>query len=431
VKKSKACVTSLSGLLPRLWAHFRTSADAPSATVSKTEFCRWLAEERRRTPSSVYQGALLKNMSKPRGARLVQRMGFRFKDPSSKGSWSVDNLQGFLQRSLGARERRRTEVAWNDYVASYSASAGGDGSIELHRDVTTRPLVATVEKHTRGSKAFPTSQVKIVVTAKSRRQEAERKRKTIKVMRRSADLLPAVVIRPAPSAGPPQWTLIYLHGLGGSALGNYVDKPHYFLDGSVALKVVVPTAPSRELSCYPWWHKRKPKSGGRAQWHLQKFLAWYDYLSDNDGKREDELDLESLIAIRTVIHDIIKREAALLGGRPERVILGGKSQGCCTALDAALTYPEALGGIIGLVGHLLSCTPVAPDGAQAAVPIHFFHEPEDKLMQWHWVEAAERRLRDAGYNIHSRHCPDPGRGGHFIEGVEGRWIRTALKSICK
>lgn len=428
--QAKACLAHHGSLLPRLWAHFRPSADACSARLTQAQLRKWLAEEMSGAAKDTRYRDLHRSILTRSGARLKQKMGFRFKDPSPKGSWGVDNLQGFSQKALGPAGKHRIEFVWHDYMASFRLRTQGKSFWHLQRTLATQAVVARVEQFKESSEAFPLPQVMYTVTAKSRCNQAGDRRRHIKIKRRTVDLLPAVVIRPVLPAGPPQWTLIYLHGLGSSALGNYADRPHYFLDGSIPVKVVVPTAPSRELSCYPWWQKRKPSNGGPAQWHLQKFRAWYDYLTDNDGKREDELDLESLHEIRSAIHSIIEHEVFLLGGNARHVILGGKSQGCGTAVDAALTYPKPLGGVIGLVGHVLSCTPVDPGGVQAAVPMHFFHEPEDTIMQWHWVQATEQRLRNAGYNVHSRHCRDPEGRGHMIEGVEGRWIRSALRSIC-
>lgn len=356
--------------------------------------------------------------------RLQQRLGFRFKDPSKSGTWGVDNLVGFNSRLV--RKRRHEQVSWDVYRASYRLSLLSPDTLELGRSVGRKVVSTSVEKRRRGDPGGALAGELITVTCKTRSDKALDRRKRIRVVRRTADLLPAVIIRPP--SGPQQWTLIYLHGLGSSALGNYSDRPHYFVDGSIALKVVVPTAPSREVSCYDGWWERTCSTAPR--WRLAKFLSWYDYLSNYDGRREDAIDWQSLGAIQRALHSIIRHEIRELGGRASRVIVGGKSQGCCTALDATLTYPQALGGFVGVVGHLLSCTPVEPEGPQAATPLHFFHEPEDTMMRWEWVQRGERRLREAGYRVSARRRPDPEGHGHFVEGVEGAWIRSALRSIC-
>merc|ERR1719352_1761648 len=102
------------------------------------------------------------------------------------------------------------------------------------------------------------------MTCHSRRKMAEDSRKRIKVERCAANLLPAVTLRLLQPPGSDRWTFIYLHGLGSSALGNYVDRPHYFLDGYTSLKVIVPTAPLRELTCFDtWWVTTKSADGSK------------------------------------------------------------------------------------------------------------------------------------------------------------------------
>jgi len=337
-----------------------------------------------------------------------------------------------------------TAASWESNVAVFKLKVVSKDSFEIWRTARSRLVSAKVERHRKQETSRPLAQEMITITAHSRCREARDRRKRIRVVKRTADLLPAVIVLPVQK---PQWTLIYLHGMGSSALGNYADRPHYFITDAAAVKVIIPTAPLREVSCFDnWWEKKKGRDGAekkgsakknkrrlrqQTRWRLATFRSWYDYTSNNDGRREDELDWDSLHAMQKALHGIVLREAKKLGGRYDRILLGGKSQGCATALDAALTFPHQLGGFIGLVGHLLSCTPVDPDGPQAKTPLHFFHEPNDDIIQWKWVQKTEQRMRDAGYDVHSRHCSDPDGHGHFIEGVEGRWIRSALAAICK
>lgn len=244
-------------------------------------------------------------------------------------------------------------------------------------------------------------------------------------------LLPAIVM--TPDAGTPQWTLIYLHGMNETAFKSYADHPHFFMNRHTPIKVVCLTAPQREMGCYDgWWDKVRQRKGEKTKvvWKLRRFHAWFDYLTHSDGNVEDHSDEGSLREVRGILHGIIHHEASLLGGRYDRILLGGKSQGCCTALDAVLRFPERLGGFIGVVGHLLACTPVQQGSAQANTPLHFFHEAEDDVHQWSWVCHAEQCLVSAGFDVrsHRSHCSE-GRG-HYVLGTEGRWIRAALRSLC-
>mmetsp|Transcript_21000 Transcript_21000/g.44724 ORF Transcript_21000/g.44724 Transcript_21000/m.44724 type:complete len:488 (-) Transcript_21000:22-1485(-) len=447
---SRAGAREIRALLPRIWRQFRSASSTSSAATAAASASvgvqvaslpvkglrLWL--QGLRGPVSrlgfAQVGALrdvLRDVERLK--RLRQRLGFRFKDPSQDGSWGVENIVGHVERAAGpGPKKRHAKVSWDISAASFQLRLLERDVVEVRRCMDKEVVCTRVEKRRHGEPGGPLAEELIAVTACGRRKEAWDRRKKIRVVRRTCDLLPAVILRPP--SGPQRWTLIYLHGLGSSALGNYADRPHYFVDGSVAIKVVIPTAPSRELTCFDsWWlkNRRTPDTpSGAPRYRLQKFLSWYDYVSNHDGRREDTIDWNSLGAMQRALHHLIRSEASELGGRTDHIILGGKSQGCCTALDAALTFPQPLGGFIGLVGHLLSCTPVERGGPQAAVPFHFFHEVEDRIMQWAWVQKGEQKLRDAGYSVHSRHCRDPEGHGHFIEGVEGQWIRSALRTLC-
>lgn len=430
-----AAAAEIHALIPRIWRQYRAKrrcvsgrcATTASAILSFGQMRSWLHKH----CSGQCNWARMADEDLAKALRVAscrrklrQRLGIRFQDPSDNGSWSAKNLVGYAERPARRLKRKCCELSWDTYEATFHIKVQGPGQvIEITRRLHRKPVSTQLEKRRKGDPQGPLSKEAFIVTARSRCALARDKRKRIRIQRRSLDLLPALIIRPP--SGPQQWTLIYLHGMGSSALWNYSDRPHYFCDGSVALKVVVPTAPSREVSCFDsWWTK------SNNSWKLTKFRSWYDYLSNYDGAREDSIDWESLAVVQRALHGMIRQEAQELGGRYDRIILGGKSQGCCTALDATLTFPYPLGGFIGLVGHLLSCTPVEVNGPQSLTPLHFFHEPEDRLMRWDWVGKNERRLRQAGYRVRSRRIPDPENHGHFIEGVEGAWIRTALRSIC-
>lgn len=473
-----ASARELRALLPRMWRHFRgngaSEADAVTANGGATS---WGSSSSSTASSGAtamdavvvaprslkeWLGSLNSSCSRWAKAsdaklrrvlqataklpRFRQRLGVRFKDPSKDGTWSVENLHGC---AVSRKRPRGSDVAWDYYTAAFSlkVSTAQDDVMLLRRAVERKVISARVELRRRPTEPggpLPKIHEKFTVTATSRCRLAQDRRKKIKVVRRALDLLPAVTFRPLSPASPQRWTLIYLHGLGSSALGNYADRPHYFMDGSVAVKVVIPTAPSRELSCYDgWWvpvrERKAPAPAAKAavagrpsrpRHRLCLFRSWYDYLSNHDGRREDSISFQSLGEIQRALHSLIQREAAELGGRTDRIIVGGKSQGCCTALDATLTFPQPLGGFIGIVGHLLGCTPVEPDGPQVNTPLHFFHEPEDHLMRWEWVQEGEQRLREAGYRVRARHQSDPEGHGHFVEGVEGAWVRAALRLIC-
>lgn len=200
-------------------------------------------------------------------------------------------------------------------------------------------------------------------------------------------------------------SLVYLHGFTCSGY-DYLKEPHCVyrpkpkkkkakgkaskdeeeeeeLEPFPGLKVVFPTAPKRPITCYKG----------------EVLHAWHDYITDHEGDQEDELSMEDLQETTARIHTLLDAEAALVGGK--NVFLGGASQGCGTALHAALTYEGELGGVIGTMGHLLSCTPIKENWIAKKIPIFVYNGLEDSTMKWHeWVKATYCRLQDAKADIH-------------------------------
>jgi len=363
-----------------------------------------------------------------------QRLGVRFKDPGQSGTWGVDNLVGYASKSLGGTQQR-SELSWGSYVVTHRFQMSADASFKITRGSDMESHSAEVEVLPKSGQPLASGGM-VVVTALSRRQASQKDRRSkLKVEKCRADLLPAVIYRPVQSCLH-RWTLIYLHGFGTSVLEEYANTPHFFFNGSIALKVVVPSAPRRELSIFDgWWEQAddcsSARSSRRGKLAVKQFNAWYDYVTNRDGKKEDLIDVDSLHVLREALHDLVRSEAEQLGGQTDRVILGGKSQGCCMALDAALTYPRRLGAFVGVVGHLLACTPVEAKAPQVGMPFHFFHEVEDHLMGWTWVKQGLQKLKSVGHTVYSRRGKDSEGHGHYVNGgFEGRCIRQALESIC-
>jgi len=219
-----------------------------------------------------------------------------------------------------------------------------------------------------------------------------------------------------PHGSPHIATLVYIHGFQATGL-DYVQGYQYFyrdVDGALepypGLKVVLPTAPLRSITA----------------WGGKRTRSWYDYLTDHDGKQEDDLDPESLEEAVRRVHAKLDAEAALLGG-PEAVWLGGTSQGAAVVLQAALSYHGQLGGVLATQGHLLTSTPLPANLAEKGMPVRIFNGLDDETMPWKsWVSSTFERLRKSGADV--KICVDEGVE-HSDEEAEGRWCRTFLAEM--
>eukprot|EP01062_Namystynia_karyoxenos_P031414 TRINITY_DN2330_c0_g3_i1.p1 TRINITY_DN2330_c0_g3~~TRINITY_DN2330_c0_g3_i1.p1 ORF type:complete len:320 (+),score=100.87 TRINITY_DN2330_c0_g3_i1:81-1040(+) len=133
----------------------------------------------------------------------------------------------------------------------------------------------------------------------------------------------------------PQCTVVLLHGLSGK--GEEMDHLAKRLAKTLGenARIVCPTAPLREN-----YEEVKP--------------AWFVYDTDMSGVDEvDEIDPESLDDARARLWALLEEELALLpDGDPNRLLLGGESQGGSMALDAAVTDERGrqLAGVLALRG---------------------------------------------------------------------------------
>ena len=77
---------------------------------------------------------------------------------------------------------------------------------------------------------------------------------------------------------------------------------------------------------------------------------WFDMWSVENPSEKNEIQIDGLRESVKEILDLIRTEAALIS--PDRIILGGISQGCATAIHALLYGGIRLGGFIGLSSWL-------------------------------------------------------------------------------
>lgn len=341
------------------------------------------------------------------------------------GDYNVSNVAGFKCKVL---QRARRHHSWHERGDTY------------HLEACRQRRYRVVRR--RGMRVVGTMAKRKVVRLRIRTTKARFPECWSKVPLKQLDAFPfesnywadgvrpreavdcRLIVLEAPKAKE-RWSLIFLHGFSGTA-ALYAARSHIFSPEMGSLRVVLPTAPLKAQTCFdhwPEWHAASRKYRDR------KFRSWFNYLTDKSGRCENAIDFSSLFETRRVIHGIIQREVQLVGD-PRRVIVGGTSQGACTALDAAFTFPELLGGAIGLVGHVLSCTPINELQARE-MPVFLFHETTDKEMNWRWVSHTVQRMRAEGCQLVSRRERDPNGDGHWIGDIDCKWIRRALGEIMR
>lgn len=129
--------------------------------------------------------------------------------------------------------------------------------------------------------------------------------------------LPLTVLhRPAtPEPGQPAWLLVLMHGVGSNeqdlfGLAGYVPPQFHVLS------------------------LRAPFAMGQGA------FAWFQFTVDVSGTRHIDAPQEQ--QSRALVQQTVDQAAQQLGIAPERVVLGGFSQGGIMALSQLLTQPQTL-----------------------------------------------------------------------------------------
>ena len=194
-------------------------------------------------------------------------------------------------------------------------------------------------------------------------------------------------------------TVIVLHGFSTSSRymrANMIPALKKTLGKVVKkIKFVFLNAPDRKITCYD----------------NAVFSSWHDYLTDYGGSEnfpyiEEHINNRHLEQVRNQIQQTVYEEAALFDGDLGKIILIGESQGCCVALDVALTMDETLGGVFASFGQVYNQTfvdmqcdtaiPVVSD-----LPIMAYHGADDNCISASLALRSYAKLIDIGFrDIH-------------------------------
>lgn len=182
---------------------------------------------------------------------------------------------------------------------------------------------------------------------------------------------------------PANATVIWLHGLGANGFDFIPVAEELILPDSSAVRFLFPHAPSIPVTVN----------------NRYVMPAWYDILSfdfeGQSGKRQ--INTEQMDASVSAIQTLIDREVNR-GIASDRIFLAGFSQGGAVAYEAALTYPQKLGGLIAMSTYISTHKDILPSSANQHSPIHIFHGIHDDVVPVSMAEAALSTLQAQGFN---------------------------------
>jgi predicted esterase len=152
----------------------------------------------------------------------------------------------------------------------------------------------------------------------------------------------------------------------------------------------------------PGWYDivRRASSWLHGDWWPQTSLSALDRSEDETGIREAQ----------QYFHNLIKSESEKTGIPPERIVLGGFSQGGAIALFSGLSYPQKLGGVVGLSCYMLLRNKFrdiveAGGGANKETKIFMGHGDVDGVVKHQFGKLTADTLIEWGYQVDFRTYP--------------------------
>lgn len=192
-------------------------------------------------------------------------------------------------------------------------------------------------------------------------------------------------------------TLIFLHGLGdnGSSWRFFANEIKKYIKN---IRIILPSAIENKISV--------DNSLTPSWFDITEFPISKNYI--DSGKYLNE-SLE-------IIHKLIDEEIAK-GIKPDKIFIGGFSQGAAMSLIAALKFPLKLGGVIMLSGWIFKNTDLLNN--KINLPIFIGHGDNDKVVLYENAEYLNniltksrftnikfRRYKNMGHNTSTREFND-------------------------
>jgi phospholipase/carboxylesterase len=217
-------------------------------------------------------------------------------------------------------------------------------------------------------------------------------------------LLPAIVLE-TPSDKPADAAIIWLHGLGADGNDFAPIVPELRLPSTMSVRFIFPHAASIPVTI----------NAGYVM------PAWYDILVADVSRRVDEQQLRASAA---AVHAFVKQQQDL-GIDSRRIILAGFSQGGAVVLEAGLSCPVTLGGILSMSSYFPTADSVTVSAANQSLPIRICHGSQDPVVSESLGLQSVEALKKLGYQPVYSNYPMP----HSVCPPEIRDISQWLQQV--
>ena len=185
----------------------------------------------------------------------------------------------------------------------------------------------------------------------------------------------------------PEWSVIWLHGLGADGHDFAPIVPELVRPHWPAIRFVFPHAPKRPVSINNGMPMR----------------AWYDIVSLDFRSRADAGGVAESVA---QVEELIAREQAR-GIPRERILLAGFSQGGAITLSAGLRRAQPLAGLVALSTYLPEVDAAAAQLVEGATaqPVFMAHGSADPVIPVQVAEHSLQVLKGLGFGVEWHRYP--------------------------
>jgi lysophospholipase-2 len=209
-----------------------------------------------------------------------------------------------------------------------------------------------------------------------------------------------------PPLAPHTHTIILLHGRGSN--------------GPEFAGELFEACTSKGLSLQehlPGWKWIFPTSQTRFSTLFQEDISeWFDIYSLTDPTLREELQTEGLQQSVAFIRQLIDEEISAVGGDALRIVLGGISQGCATAVRVMLSS-RRLGALVGFCSWMPSPSDIPDICSNRDTPVFLSHTKDDRVVDFKLgLQLRNTLQQQLGMNVTWRAYND---GGHWIKEPEG------------
>ena len=216
--------------------------------------------------------------------------------------------------------------------------------------------------------------------------------------------LPCVEVEPT---SPATAAVIWLHGLGADGHDFEGIVPELKLAADAGIRFVFPHAPSIPVTI----------NNGFVM------PAWYDILDINFDRKVDEAQL---LKSAQAVHALIDREIER-GIDSQRIVIAGFSQGGAVGLQAALTYPKPLAGLLAMSTYFATINSINPHPANSELSIEVHHGTFDPVVAEQHGRNTIAYLKKMGHDANYRTYPM--EHSVCLEQINdiANWLKTVLK----